>query len=68
MDTDAGDFGTIRYELVRGSGELFSVNKKTGEISLKQSLMVADKMYSLTVAAYDGGMPPLSSQAHVVIR
>ncbi|KAK4302799.1 hypothetical protein Pmani_025146 [Petrolisthes manimaculis] len=68
VDTDAGDFGSIRYELVRGSGELFSVNKKTGEISLKQSLMVADKMYSLTVAAYDGGMPPLSSQTHVMIR
>ncbi|XP_042236772.1 protocadherin Fat 1-like, partial [Homarus americanus] len=68
IDADAGEFGSVRYELVRGSGELFSVNKKTGEISLKQSLMVADKTYSLTVAAYDGGKQPLSSQAHVLIR
>ncbi|XP_063862581.1 fat-like cadherin-related tumor suppressor homolog isoform X4 [Scylla paramamosain] len=68
IDADSGEFGSIRYELVRGSGELFSVNKKTGEISLKQSLMAADKTYSLTVAAYDGGNPPLSSQAHVLIR
>lgn len=68
VDADAGDFGSVRYELVRGSGELFAVNKKTGEISLKQPLMVADKTYSLTVAAYDGGKMPLSSQAHVLIR
>ncbi|XP_071532452.1 fat-like cadherin-related tumor suppressor homolog isoform X3 [Panulirus ornatus] len=68
VDADADDFGSVRYELVRGSGELFSVNKYTGEISLKQSLMVADKTYSLTVAAYDGGKQPLSSQAHVMIR
>lgn len=67
-DADSGDFGSVRYELVRGSGELFAVNKKTGEISLKQTLMAADKTYSLTVAAYDGGKPPLSSQAHVLIR
>ncbi|XP_064099968.1 fat-like cadherin-related tumor suppressor homolog isoform X2 [Macrobrachium nipponense] len=68
VDADAEDFGSVRYELVRGSGELFAVNKKSGEISLKQSLMVADKTYSLTVAAYDGGKQPLSSQAHVMIR
>lgn len=68
IDADSGDFGSVRYELVRGSGELFAVNKKTGEISLKQTLMAADKTYSLTVAAYDGGKPPLSSQAHVLIR
>ncbi|XP_050706594.1 protocadherin Fat 3-like [Eriocheir sinensis] len=68
IDADSGEFGSVRYELVRGSGELFAVNKKTGEISLKQTLMAADKTYSLTVAAYDGGKPPLSSQAHVLIR
>ncbi|XP_076064277.1 fat-like cadherin-related tumor suppressor homolog, partial [Oratosquilla oratoria] len=68
VDGDSGDNGVIRYELVRGSGELFAVNKKTGEITLKQPLMVPDKTYSLTVAAYDRGKPPLSSQAHVLLR
>ncbi|XP_050721222.1 fat-like cadherin-related tumor suppressor homolog [Eriocheir sinensis] len=68
IDADSGEFGSVRYELVRGSGELFAVNKKSGEISLKQTLLAADKTYSLTVAAYDGGKPPLSSQAHVLIR
>ncbi|XP_050703885.1 protocadherin Fat 1-like [Eriocheir sinensis] len=33
IDADSGEFGSVRYELVRGSGELFAVNKKTGEIS-----------------------------------
>lgn len=68
MDADSGAYGEIRYELVRGSGDLFQVGKRSGEITLKQSLTEAHKTLSLTVAAYDGGKQPLSSQAHVIIR
>ncbi|KAB7505675.1 Fat-like cadherin-related tumor suppressor-like protein [Armadillidium nasatum] len=68
LDADSGVYGEVRYELVRGSGELFYVDKKSGEISLKQSLTDPHKTLSLTVAAYDGGKQPLSSQALVIIR
>ena len=68
MDADAGEFGLVRYELVRGSGELFAVNTSTGEVTLRQPLAAAEKAFVLTIAAYDGGKMPLSSQAQLNIR
>lgn len=38
IDKDVGENGDIRYELVRGSGDLFRVDRRTGEILLRQSL------------------------------
>lgn len=55
MDLDSGENGEVRYELMKGHGELFRVCRKTGEISLKQPLESHNKDYTLSIAAYDGG-------------
>lgn len=73
VDKDIGENGDIRYELVRGSGELFRVDRRTGEILLRQTLEgqqhhSSTSDYELLVAAYDGGSPPLSSEALVRIK
>lgn len=68
VDADEDEFGRIRYELLRGSGELFSVDRRTGEIILRQPLMAPNRLLTLTVAAYDGGVPPLSSHAQVTLQ
>lgn len=52
---DSGDNGEVRYELKKGHGELFKVERKTGEISLKMKLDGHNHEYQLTIAAYDGG-------------
>lgn len=69
MDKDVGENGEIRYELLRGSGELFRVDRRTGEILLRHMLEGQHHSdYELVVAAYDGGTPPLSSEALVRIK
>lgn len=55
VDLDSGENGEVRYELMKGHGELFRVDRKTGEISLKQPLESHKKDYTLSIAAYDGG-------------
>ena len=68
-DRDIGENGDIRYELVRGSGELFRVDRRTGEVLLRQTLEGQHHSdYELVVAAYDGGNPPLSSEALVRVK
>lgn len=52
---DAGENGEVRYELMRGHGELFRVQRKTGEVILKQPLESQVREYQLSIAAYDGG-------------
>lgn len=49
------DNAEVRYEFVRGYGELFRVDRKSGEVSLKQRLTVHDTDYQLSIAAYDRG-------------
>ena len=68
LDRDIGENGEIRYELVRGSGELFRVDRRTGEIVLRQPLEGRSTEFDLMVAAYDGGSPPLSAEAVVHIK
>lgn len=55
VDVDAGENGGVRYELMRGHGELFRVDRNTGHVILKQSLESQVLEYQLSVAAYDGG-------------
>lgn len=55
IDLDKGENGDVRYELSKGHGELFKVDRKTGEISLKQILEGHNKEYQLIITAYDGG-------------
>ena len=75
IDKDIGENGDIRYELIRGSGELFRVDRRTGEILLRQPLeghhsiqqqQLAD--YELIIAAFDGASPPLSSETVVRVK
>lgn len=55
IDKDSMENGEVRYEMKRGHGELFKVSRKTGEISLKQSLEGHNREYKLVIGAYDGG-------------
>jgi len=55
VDLDKGENGEVRYELAKGHGELFRVSRKSGEITLKQSLEGHNREYELVIAAYDGG-------------
>lgn len=45
----------VRYEMKRGNGELFRVDRRSGQVSLKQTLDAHDQVYTLVVAAFDGG-------------
>lgn len=56
IDLDAAENGEVRYELIRGHGELFKVQRETGDIELKQNLEGHNKEYELLIAAYDKGM------------
>ena len=52
---DKGENGEVRYELSNGSGELFKVDRQTGDITLKQMLEGLNKEYQLTIKACDNG-------------
>ena len=68
VDLDKGSNGDIYYQLVRGNGDLFRVGRKSGLISLKQQLNGPREDYILTVAAYDGGSPPYSSETQILVK
>jgi protocadherin Fat 1/2/3 len=55
VDRDVGQNGEIRYELVRGDGDVFSVEARTGRMVLKRALGADRTSYEVVVAAYDGG-------------
>ncbi|KPI91036.1 Fat-like cadherin-related tumor suppressor-like [Papilio xuthus] len=67
-DADANDNGEVRYEMKRGNGELFRVDRRTGQISLRQPLEPANHLYTLVVAAFDGGTPACGTEAEVSVR
>lgn len=46
----------VRYELIRGNGELFKVQRDTGDIEIKQNLEGHNREYQLLIAAYDKGI------------
>ncbi|KAL1114860.1 hypothetical protein AAG570_007684, partial [Ranatra chinensis] len=68
VDLDRGENGEVRYELIRGNGELFKADRKTGEVSLKQPLEGHNKEYQLIIAAYDGGVTPCSTEVQVSVK
>ena len=51
VDADKGSNADIYYQLVRGNGELFRVERKSGYISLRRQLESYRKDYILTIAA-----------------
>lgn len=70
IDADAYENGEVRYEMKRGHGELFKVDRKTGEVTLKQTLEGHNRDFELLIAAYDGGITPFSTDVtvHVKVR
>jgi len=68
VDLDKGSNGDIYYQLVRGNGDLFRVGRKSGRITLKRTLNSPREDYILTIAAYDGGSPPYSSETQVLVK
>lgn len=68
IDLDKGENGEVRYELIKGPGELFRVSRKTGEIFLKQHLEGHNTDYELLIAAYDGGINSYSAEVSVFIK
>ncbi|KAH9632152.1 hypothetical protein HF086_006586 [Spodoptera exigua] len=68
VDRDANDNGEVRYEMKRGHGELFRVDRRSGQISLKQTLDAHSPLYWLDIAAFDGGVPACGAEARVAVR
>ncbi|KAL0839199.1 hypothetical protein ABMA28_015971 [Loxostege sticticalis] len=68
VDLDANDNGEVRYEMKRGHGELFRVDRRTGQITLKQTVDAHNQLYALVIAAFDGGTPACGSEASVAVR
>ncbi|CAK1553844.1 unnamed protein product [Leptosia nina] len=68
VDADANDNGEVRYEMKRGHGELFRVDRRTGLIALKQSVEARGEPYELLIGAFDGGVPACGAEAPVSVR
>ncbi|XP_037297103.1 fat-like cadherin-related tumor suppressor homolog isoform X2 [Manduca sexta] len=68
VDLDANDNGEVRYEMKRGHGELFRVDRRTGQITLKQTIDAHNQLYTLVIAAFDGGVPACGAEAAVSVR
>ncbi|XP_059061183.1 fat-like cadherin-related tumor suppressor homolog, partial [Achroia grisella] len=68
VDADANDNGEVRYEMKRGHGELFRVDRQTGQITLKQTVDAHNQLYTLVIAAFDGGVPACGAEAAVTVR
>lgn len=68
LDADSFENGEVRYEMKRGHGELFKVERKSGEVVLKQSLEGHNRDYELLIAAYDGGITPCSTDVTVHVK
>ncbi|XP_058123843.1 fat-like cadherin-related tumor suppressor homolog [Anopheles ziemanni] len=68
LDLDSFENGEVRYEMKRGHGELFKVDRKTGEVTLKQTLEGHNRDYELLISAYDGGITPCSTDVTVHVK
>lgn len=65
-DEDEGVNGDLSYQIVQGDPKLFSVNKNTGEIALKQWLAAEiGEVLELRVSVTDNGRSPLASCATI---
>eukprot|EP00058_Branchiostoma_floridae_P023668 XP_002609158.1 hypothetical protein BRAFLDRAFT_131370 [Branchiostoma floridae] len=69
VDKDAGKNSEIRYSLDSGAHKRFRINRKTGQIMVKQPLEKDDtnKEYHLVIIAEDKGNPPLSARIEVPV-
>lgn len=65
-DEDEGVNGELSYQIIQGDPQLFTMNKDTGEIALKQWLTseIGDVL-EMKIAVTDNGRSPLSSSATI---
>ncbi|CAG9865049.1 unnamed protein product [Phyllotreta striolata] len=68
VDLDSAENGEVRYELIKGHGELFKVQRDSGNIEIKQNLEGHNKEYELLIAAYDKGITPCRTDVTVHIK
>ncbi|WAR00850.1 DS-like protein [Mya arenaria] len=67
-DPDSGTYGHILYSIFSGNGEnRFTIDAKTGTISVHQSLPSTEQLYRLVVDARDGGGLGSAQRAQVYI-
>ncbi|MEQ2184285.1 hypothetical protein GOODEAATRI_006244 [Goodea atripinnis] len=65
-DVDEGVNGELSYQIQQGDPKLFSINKNTGEIALKQWLTAAiGDVLEMKITVSDNGRAPLSSSATI---
>lgn len=65
-DEDEGVNGELSYQIVQGDTKLFTMNKDTGEIALKQWLTAeVGDVLEMKIAVSDNGRSPLSSSATI---
>lgn len=72
-DLDSGKMGRIAYHFSSQSSDIvkshFELDKTTGEIFLRKKFTLGQQLtYALYVEATDGGSPPLSSFAKVLVN
>ncbi|KAK9754792.1 Cadherin domain [Popillia japonica] len=68
IDMDSNENGEVRYELIKGHGELFKVQRESGDIEIKQNLEGHNREYELLVAAYDKGITPCRTEVTVHVK
>ncbi|VDM32506.1 unnamed protein product [Hydatigera taeniaeformis] len=66
-DPDEGENATVFYYLI-SSEDVFALNNRTGEVSLRQPLDYEKKtQHNFTLLAVDGGQPPLTGSVTVTL-
>jgi protocadherin Fat 1/2/3 len=68
IDLDNAENGEVRYELIKGHGELFKVQRETGDIEIKQNLEGHNREYELLIAAYDKGITRCRTDVTVHVK
>uniref|UniRef100_A0A8C6UB79 Protocadherin-8 n=1 Tax=Neogobius melanostomus TaxID=47308 RepID=A0A8C6UB79_9GOBI len=65
-DEDDGVNGELSYQIIQGDPKLFTMNKNTGEIALKQYLTAEiGDVLEMQIKVTDNGRSPLSSAASI---
>ncbi|KAK2839852.1 hypothetical protein Q5P01_013592 [Channa striata] len=65
-DEDEGINGELSYQIVQGDPKIFTMNKDTGEIALKQWLTAEiGEVLEIKISVSDNGRPQLSSSATI---
>ncbi|XP_023223919.1 fat-like cadherin-related tumor suppressor homolog [Centruroides sculpturatus] len=68
-DPDLEEGGRVEYEIRGGSDGKFSVDPETGAVRLSDRLdFERRQLYNVTVEARDGGAPPLTSAARLLVE